>query len=373
MESPILNIEELLLIYPLPQSSSTDKLDYAMCLVQSAFGNKYTKDDIIAAADIDISALAVPAPAPPAPPTPPAPSKPIDKWIARQLCADQRTAYWLKARDEFITASISAACAGQMGPIARENQLLEKATRGAYKPFTGGYYTTQGNIYEPVTNAIYCYRNNAVIHALSLIACDIPTYEFLAASTDGIAEKPGPDSKPIFYNIEIKTLAGRMLDNKIKKEYYHQMQHQMWCLGLTQTHFLEAKYMEHVNLMSLAAELQSIEPHYVCDKFGAVIELWQNGDYVYLYSPISQSFDTLTQWVNDNEGTRNGIYIRTFYWSLFDYSCKLVRREPTWLDTMGPLLRQFWDEVNKLRADPVMLKARILARSGEPDLESCHL
>lgn len=43
--------------------------------------------------------------------------------------------------------------------------------------------------------------------------------------------------------IEIKTLARRAI-GKVKREYHHQMQHQMFCLDLERTHFIEAKYVE---------------------------------------------------------------------------------------------------------------------------------
>lgn len=268
----------------------------------------------------------------------------------RELLGEQKSTEWLSTRNNYITASVSAACAGIMGPVAREMQLLEKASNGKFRSFYGNYYTDKGNLFEPVTNQIYMRRNGTKIHAYGLIPCNRAEYGFLAASTDGVTDE--------LCNIEIKTLASREIDGRVKKEYHHQMQHQMYCLGLDKTDFLEAKYAEYED----AAEVDKTKDH------GTIVEYYNCKErelrYVYLDG-------TLTP---DGCGSNpDSIYIRTIYWNLTAYACVTVKRDPDWIVTVGPLLRQFWNEVNDLKQDPTALERRIACRSKGPDSEKCLL
>jgi hypothetical protein len=270
----------------------------------------------------------------------------------RELAGDQRTAEWLLQRVQFITASVSAACAGLMGKASRENQLLEKASNGAYRSFMGGYYTDIGNIYEPVTNSHYNHVNNTRIHDFALIPNDKAPL-FLAASTDGVTSD--------LVNIEIKTLPGRYPDGKVKKEYGHQVQHQMECLGLEQTDFVEAKYEEYGSFEEMA--LKKTE---YC---GIIAEIYNVTDeyYEYEYSPVVNSdMDALLKWQqtrNDIIASTPGVlFTRWLYWTQIAYSCINVKRDPTWIKTMGPLLQQFQDEVTALRAQPRKVQQMIQQR-----------
>lgn len=285
----------------------------------------------------------------------------------RELSGKQGTDEWLNARNNYITASISASCAGIMGSIARENQLLEKASFGKYRPFKGGYYTEKGNMFEDVTNAYYSHVNNTKIWAFNLIPHNNPIYSFLAASTDGVSDR--------LINIEIKTLVGRAIDNtKFKKEYIHQMQHQMECLNLKETDFIEVKYQEYDSLELAMCNCPDIS------RVGTIIELWDERckKLCYEYAPIGLKFSDLRQW-EENKTTylRKSnylLYIRSIYWNMTDYLCRRVKKDPHWLTDMGPRLKMFWDEVLELRANPKKLQQRINDRkrksryNNEPQL-----
>lgn len=282
----------------------------------------------------------VPAPSP-------VPEQLINSFRARELTGDQRSQEWLLQRVNYITASVSAACAGLMGAGAREAQLLEKASYGTYRTFTGGYHTDMGNIFEDITANHYARLNNTVVHDFRLIPHDDPEYHFLGASTDGVSEA--------LNNIEIKTLAGRPLDHKIKKEYYHQMQHQMSCLGLSQTHFLEAKYDTFKTLAEAAGSGSS--PH------GIVLEFYNpDTKFTYLYSPEEGAEEWEAIHVHDPG------YIRTIYWRMTGYQMKVVKRDPQWIVDMGPALKQFWKDLTELRADPERVKSLIQARETKKQI-----
>lgn len=291
----------------------------------------------------------------------------------RQLVGDQRSEQWLQERVKYITASICAACAGLMGQATRTNQLLEKASGGTYRTFFGGYYTDIGNIFEPITNMYYCHVNNTQIYDFGLIPNDTQPYDFLGASTDGVATSNGQGRELV--NIEIKTLPGRVPNGKVKKEYYHQMQQQMFCLGLEQSDFLEAKYKELDQLV-----VQNDKP------IGIIIELWSNDGFEYEYSPIGISLDKLKQWADTREqilkNSSSLLFLRWIYWTQTHYSCINVKRDPKWIVEIGPLLKQFYDEVQELKANPKKLaqmirdrevKAHTKKSMGNPLFSDCMI
>jgi hypothetical protein len=227
-----------------------------------------------------------------------------------------------------------------MGQNSRKMQLLEKATMGKYRSFTGGFYTDMGNIFEDVTANYYSFLNNTTIHDFALIPCDKEEYSFLGASTDGVTED--------LTNIEIKTLAGRKLDDHIKKEYYHQMQHQMFCLGLEKTHFLEAKY-QTLDTLHEAISATGTLP---C---GIILEYYKEGRFIYQYSDIACK--NLKVWERDfTIPKQDSLYIRTIYWKMTGYQVKTVHRDPQWILDIGPALKQFWSDLQNLKNCPQQLQ-----------------
>ena len=287
---------------------------------------------------------------------------------SRELKGDQRTTEWKNLRHNFITASVSAACAGLMGAAAREAQLLEKASFGTYSSFHGNYYTDIGNIYEPVTNSYYSYINNTRIHDFALIPSADQEWYFLAASTDGVAAR-GTE----LTNIEIKTLPGRVPDGKIKKVYYHQMQHQMACLGLNHTDFIEVKYTEHpelpvtnvrTGLGRLVSAIPSKPP-----VIGIIAELWNLDQecFKYEYSPVGSTREELIGWQTTRDGvirqSDSVLLVRWIYWTQTHYQCIRVQRDPNWLRDVGPALKEFYREVLELRENPAKLQAMIQAKA----------
>lgn len=280
----------------------------------------------------------------------------LSSLTARQLPGEQRSELWLQQRVKYITASVSAAAAGIMGKAARENLLLEKASNGTYRTFKGGYYTDIGNIFEEVTNSYYCHINNTQIHEYSLIPhyreeyCDI-----MAASTDGVSSQ--------LVNIEIKTLPGRTPDGKVKKEYYNQTQHQMECLGLKKTDFLEAKYDEYISLDDLCAHSGPD------DCRGIIAEVYNLTDsrYEYQYSPVfNHDITRLQQWINTRDtvirGCTDRLFTRWIFWKQTAFLCTHIDYDPKWIVTMGPLLKQFDKDVKALRADSKRLNKTIRDR-----------
>ena len=250
-----------------------------------------------------------------------------------------------------------------MGPVARHNLLLEKASYGEYRSFNGGFHTHYGNRYEPVSNAIYCYRTGRKIHMFGLI----PHKEigFLAASTDGVTDN--------IRNIEIKSLSTRVINGKIKKEYFHQMQMQMECLGLPVTDFIETSCSEFSNREEFEAAFTLTKSKKTPEK-GCMIEVYNKNTSMleYIYSPIEycQDLQAMNLWIKEQDNliaSRDDmLYVREIYWKLDVYSCIEVKRDKSWLVTYEHKLQEFWREVQMLRQNPDKLKELIEAKTNKP-------
>jgi len=276
----------------------------------------------------------------------------------RELSGDQRTQEWLNQRNNYITASVVASASLLMGKVAYNNLLLEKGSKGQFKTFFGNIHTHHGNQFEPVTNDIYCYRNNTKIHEFGLIPHK--TVPFLGASTDGVTNE--------LRNIEIKSLTSRVINGKVKKEYYHQMQLQMECLSLDVTDFLEAKYYQYSCKEDFFEDFyyESSDSEQV--EKGVMLELinLQSRELEYIYSPIElyTNDKALMDWLDNTAiavAARDDVmFVREVYWRLDEYSCIEVKKDPQWLPTHYPQLKQFWDEVEQLRKDPDELTMRMI-------------
>jgi hypothetical protein len=244
---------------------------------------------------------------------------------------------------------------GVMGPSAREMLLLEKATYGNYRPFRGGVHTHHGNVFEPVAKLIHCHRNRTTIHDFGLI--EHAQIHYLGASTDGVTAE--------LMNVEIKSLNRRIIDGKIKKEYYHQMQHQMECLGLKESVFIEGVYESYASADTFYEDFQINDR-----EKGAIIECFNiaHDELEYFYSPVTLSFDKngLQEWVTDEcqriSQEDNIVYVRELYWVLTEITSITVPKDQSWLSTHSQAFREFWDDVLYYRSNPEALEALILSR-----------
>ncbi len=291
--------------------------------------------------------------------------KDLDK---RSSIADQRSVKWVLERNDCITGSIVAQAIGIMGESAQKGILLEKSSMGQYKTFFGNHSTHFGNMMEPVSNMIYCLIYGTNINMFNQIKHQ--NIDFLAASTDGVTDE--------LVNIEIKSLYSREIrENYVKKEYYHQMQLQMECLGLELTHFIEVKYDIHSHTTN-TTNTNSIR--------GIIIECWQcqKNSLEYFYSDITVSntnlqswYDYTIQFINSRDDL---IYIRDINWSLNTFYVQEVPRDHNWLTEYLPKLRAFWDRVLYYRQHPAELevlmnkkKKKKKPKNPANDLTNCLL
>ena len=246
---------------------------------------------------------------------------------------------WLDQRLNYLTASTISAAIGANGQAARKALLLNKASYGKLNNFTGNHATQHGNKFEPVANALYSLRNNNVtIHEFGMITNE--KYPILGVSPDGILEDR---------MLEIKCPYSRIIDGKIKKEYYHQMQEQMAVCEYDMCDFLECK-LEVLDETTFWYEYNSFK-----QEKGIIISVLNREDdfssIIYKYSDLNLIEEELHKWINDI--LENNICFNMTFWKLVVYNCQSVYRDPDWIVRYYPLLEQFWSEVEYLRENGI--------------------
>ena len=264
----------------------------------------------------------------------------------------QKSKEWLDQRSNYLTASTIAQALGLMGPVARRNLLINKVSYGSVNGFTGNPATHWGNKYEPVANGIYSYRNNGIkIYEFGMITND--KYPILGISPDGVTQ---------YKMLEIKCPFSRVIDGKIKTEYYHQMQEQLSVCEFNECDFLECRFEE-------ISEDRFWDDFYYYDseenknrEKGIIIsyldlnEVNSNDFSVeYLYSPIGyyKNIDQMREWreqsITNLMRNPKTLYLGESYWQLSTLSCQVVKRDPQWIIDNYPILEAFWHEVEYYR------------------------
>ena len=254
----------------------------------------------------------------------------------------QKSQQWLDQRNDYLTASTIAAAIGIVGTAAKNNLLIGKVSNGKISSFNGNTATHWGNKYEPVANGVYSYRNQIKIYDFGMVTN--PKYPILGVSPDGITESR---------MLEIKCPWSRVIDGKIKTEYYHQMQEQMAVCEFDQCDFLECRFIE-TNDTCFWDDFDYYDPKENINREKGIIIQYINLKEIeidYLYSPIEYYNDSnqMKEWHQHNISqmlhSDDQIYLGETYWYLAKYNCQLVESDPTWITTYYPILQQFWDQV----------------------------
>ena len=276
----------------------------------------------------------------------------------------QKSQEWLDQRNNYLTASTIAAAMGMMGPVARRNLLINKVSNGKVNGFTGNSATHWGNKYEPVANRIYSHRNNnVIIYEFGMITNE--KYPILGISPDGVTQ---------YRMLEIKCPFSRVIDGKVKVEYYHQMQEQLAICEFNECDFLECRF-EEITENRFWDDFDYYNPKDNKNREKGLIISYLNLDDVnsndfsveYMYSPIEyyQDLNQMRKWhektLDEFRKSSNKVYLGESYWQLNAYSCQIVKRDPQWVVDNYPILQAFWDEVEyyrKLGIDKLMEKIK---------------
>lgn len=279
---------------------------------------------------------------------------------------DQKSENWLKQRYDYLTASTIYSALGLAGPKAKYNLLQSKILKTSVGGFTGNIATHWGNKYEPVANSSYSKRNNNIkIHEFGMITNY--KYPFLGVSPDGITD----DGKML----EIKCPFSRNIDGKIKPEYYHQMQEQMYVCDFKICDFLECKIVE----LTEDNFKITLKNNLFYNDFGIVISYIDIDDPTnikYKYSGLCDKdvlnwhqniINDMTTQQSPISSVSKEIYIQSTYYIIETYAVQEVKRDESWMTKYYTILEEFWNEVLLGRLNPEKYKnSEDSSRSNSP-------
>lgn len=278
-------------------------------------------------------------------------TKQIEELCSSENQIEQRTSAWYKHALSVITASeIGDLFGNQKAARAKllQTKLLSEppirnqslATISEYmSPFDWGIR------FEPVVKQIYEYINKgANIRELGRITSK--RYGCCSASPDGILYYPTCKEKHGNL-IEIKCPVTRIPnENKIPKDYYHQMQMQMFCTERKKCQFVEAV---------ISSPYKSGYAGERCSPSGlngTILLINKNGQYQYKYLEINKYYENDLRScgiLQDNE-----ILIEIIPWSLTDWIEQTVEYDENWWIEAKPLIDKFWEDVAAAKQNSVV-------------------
>lgn len=157
------------------------------------------------------------------------------------ITAAQRSPEWHKQRVGKITGSVAGAALG-VNPYMTPEALIRRMVRDAHgldSEFTGNIATEYGSMNEPLAMLGYTLKTGHAVNEVGFFVH--PVYEWLGASPDGIVNTEYGD-----VILEIKcpfSLRNDLLPEfkSVEKQphYYAQLQLEMACTGIKETHFYQ--------------------------------------------------------------------------------------------------------------------------------------
>ena len=255
---------------------------------------------------------------------------------------DQRTDAWLTTRGKMITASeVSKVWQTPASRLELLEKKLDPPVRSdGANPIPALIWGTR---FEPVAKKIY--EETTQCQIIDVGCCTHPVHSFLGASPDGIIIPKYADADPRRYGrlVEFKCPMSRALKDEIPSYYVHQMQMQMECTGIDECEYVEFRFKQ-VNFTQWDSSTDT----------KGVFAVDENGKVDYKEDDV-----TLHEW--QSALTENHQYI---YWVLTNIKKDFVPKDPNWLSDHLPALREFWNDVERHRADgtrPGPLPSKILS------------
>jgi putative phage-type endonuclease len=224
---------------------------------------------------------------------------------------DQRTDAWHAKRDGMITASEVYQVLGSEAS-RREVMMrkLEPRAQGTGPPIAALAWGTR---FEPVAKRLYEERTACKITDVSCV--QHPVHSFLGASPDGLIVPDGDDPKRYGRLVEFKCPMSRVEKPEIPPGYVHQMQMQMECTGIDECEYVEFRFKQ-VNYTE-----------------------WKRSTLTKGFFAVYDSGKVVYDVECDDEDCQ------MIYWVLQSVKQDFVPKDPSWLATVFPKLREFWDEV----------------------------
>lgn len=264
----------------------------------------------------------------------------LDELTARKQ-TEQRTEAWYRQMTEVISASE----VGQLFAAPRQRAKLVLSKTVPYVPRNAplAVYSDQmsafdwGIRFEPVVKQIYVEKYGTTLKELGRL--HHPTQPTCTASPDGLVYHC-PKGIRTGRLLEIKCPVSREIDGTIPKDYYTQMQMQLHVTGLHHCDYIEAEF---------ASPYQSILPKQGPTHYSGMIALVfspqadGSGSFDYRYSPVNPP----PGWEPMLDGQEE--VVEWIPWRLMKWSEQVVVRNEEWWQALQPILRTFWEDVEKAK------------------------
>lgn len=253
---------------------------------------------------------------------------------------EQRSDEWFQRRHNMITASNAWKIIGS--EASRRSLIWEKINppRSVRSENVDGA-THWGERYEDVAVAVY---EKEYGNTVSLVGCiPHPELDFIGASPDGIVVQAGR-------GLEIKCVVSRELTGVPTKAYWVQMQWQAEVMGLNEIDFLECRFSEYESREEAAAD-GSFSHTMLGQLKGTMHQFHGTSGTYYVHAPLEMHEEDYERWSNEviaeNEGAT---WVCSRWWKLEEKSCVTVPRHRGWFNSILPLAKALWSEVQNARA-----------------------
>jgi len=284
------------------------------------------------------------------------------------LCAkeqiEQRTPAWYKQMGTILSASElgglftsprsrAALIMSKVNPAPRPPQPLAvpSATMSAFD---------WGIRFEPVVKQIYNFKYGTTIQELGRLLSQ--TDPRCSASPDGLIIED-PTNTRTGRLIEIKCPVTRQPNGKVPKDYYLQMQMQLFVTDLDACDFVEAVFHS-----PYSSSLKKNGPGLFHGSIALIHKLNDQGleqDGRYEYGPISIEPPTAEWQPPLGPGE---VITEQIPWKLLEWHEQVTLRSATWWETTKPFVNAFWSDVERARVNPSFLDEHLKKKEAPEEV-----
>jgi putative phage-type endonuclease len=252
---------------------------------------------------------------------------------------DQRTEAWHAKRGSMLTASEIYKALPDATPAQKHELMMSKLIPRVRTEGPGPRALVWGTRFEPIAKDIYCKLSGIKMRIVDTTCIPHPTVSFLGASPDGIIITEDVTHERYGRLVEFKCPISRTFtdDTPVPMPYYHQMQLQMECTGLSLCEYIEFQfkmlsYSEWINAKS------EYKGFYAVDDADMIVKYRDLDDGRSPAEWRSEILETSDDW-------------NLVYWTLDKHRMKLVNHETDWLEKNLSSMTAVWDSISLHRAN----------------------
>jgi hypothetical protein len=264
---------------------------------------------------------------------------------------EQRSEEWYKHALEFLTASQFGDLLG--AKRGRGKLVLSKVQKEEPQQHSRRFaaWTHESNPFdwgirfEPVAKMVYEYITATKVREIGRLVHSNPELK-LAASPDGIVEECATSDR-LGRLVEFKAPISRIIeDGDVPKNYWYQMQIQMEVADIDLCDYFEVVLRSPVRDGTPIIEGPGRMSGYVYSIGHMQPPFDDPQPFRYIYSKINEEVATLEE-LNLQEGET---LLETIPWDLIGYNLVPVVRSHVWFGSMKPVIKEFWDDVEKAKS-----------------------